>query len=256
MTRGDGSVLPGRLYRPNVTRDDRLPLLVYFHGGGWCVGDVDSHDGLCRDLASTSGWAVLSVGYRLAPEHPFPAAVDDAVFSIEWVAANADRLGADAARIAVGGDSAGGNLSIVGALLTHQRGTAALRYMLLVYPSTEICIDRPSLRRFGQGFLLDRESLEWFYSRYLPNGEGYDWRAAPMLAPTLSDLPPMLLVTAECDPLTDACLAFARRAEAEGAVVERIAVEGVVHGFITLGKLFPQAGSVIEEMGSRLRAAG
>jgi len=257
MVRTDGAVLPGRLYRPiGSQEDERLPLLIYFHGGGWCVGDIESHDGLCRELANGSGWAILSVGYRLAPENPFPAAVEDAIFSIEWAADQAPLLSIDPARIAVGGDSAGGNLSIVSALLARERGTVALRLMLLIYPSTEIFCDRPSGRRFGQGYLLDRESLEWFYARYLPEGAGADWRASPLLAPSLAGLPPILLVTAECDPLTDSCVAFAQRVESEGGQVEQLAVDGVVHGFITLGKIFPEAGHVLAHIAGRLRAVG
>lgn len=257
LPRLDGSALGARLYRPIDSCDeDTLPLLIYFHGGGWCVGDVVSHDGLCRELSNRSGWAVLSVDYRLAPEHPFPAAVEDAIFSVEWAAEHAAGLRVDPARIAVGGDSAGGNLSIVSALLAHERGSVRLGFMLLVYPSTEIGGNRASEQEFGQGYMLDRESLEWFYTRYLPHGTGGDWRAAPMLAPSLGALPPCLLITAECDPLTDSCVAFARRLEQEGGQVEHLAVGGVVHGFITLGKIFPEAELAIDHAARTLRNLG
>ena len=256
MTRADGSTLNARLYRPlDSSGDDELPLLIYFHGGGWCVGDLESYDVLCRELANGSGCAVLSIDYRLAPENPFPAAVEDAIFSIEWAAEQASLLGIDRGRIALGGDSAGGNLSIVGALLARERASVTIRFMFLVYPSTEIASDRPSRQLFDQGYLLDRESLEWFYGHYLPAGDGEDWRASPMRAPSLAGLPPILLVTAECDPLADDCVAFAERVRAEGGEIEHVAVDGVVHGFITLGQFFPEATYAVDRIAAELRRA-
>ncbi|MCK0505542.1 alpha/beta hydrolase [Aromatoleum anaerobium] len=256
MRRADGSTLNARLYRPlDSPGDDELPLLIYFHGGGWCVGDLESYDVLCRELANGSGCAVLSIDYRLAPENPFPAAVEDAIFSIEWAAEQAQLLGIDRGRIALGGDSAGGNLSIVGALLARERASVAIRFMFLVYPSTEIASDRPSRQLFGQGYLLDRESLEWFYDHYLPAGDDEDWRASPMRAPSLAGLPPILLVTAECDPLADDCMAFAERVRAEGGEIEHVAVDGVVHGFITLGQFFPEAAHAVDRITTDLRRA-
>lgn len=256
MTRADGSTLNARLYRPlESAGDDELPLLIYFHGGGWCVGDLESYDVLCRQLANGSGCAVLSIDYRLAPENPFPAAVEDAIFSIEWAAEQAQRLGIDRGCIALGGDSAGGNLSIVGALLARERASVAIRFMFLVYPSTEIASERPSRQLFSQGYLLDRESLEWFYGHYLPAGNDEDWRASPMRAPSLAGLPPILLVTAECDPLADDCVAFAERVRAEGGEIEHVAVDGVVHGFITLGQFFPQAMHAVDRITAGLRQA-
>ncbi|MCK0512481.1 alpha/beta hydrolase [Aromatoleum buckelii] len=256
MTRADGSTLNARLYRPlESAEDDELPLLIYFHGGGWCVGDLESYDVLCRQLANGSGCAVLSIDYRLAPENPFPAAVEDAIFSIEWAAEQAQLLGIDRECIALGGDSAGGNLSIVGALLAHERASVAIRFMFLVYPSTEIASERPSRQLFSQGYLLDRESLEWFYGHYLPAGDDEDWRASPMRAPSLAGLPPILLVTAECDPLADDCRAFAERVRAEGGEIEHVAVDGVVHGFITLGQFFPQATHAVDRITAGLRQA-
>ena len=242
IARGDGSVLLARFYRPLQAHPDTvLPLLVFFHGGGWCVGDIESYDVLCRELANNSGCAVLSVDYRLAPEHPFPAAVNDARLAVDWSVDQADLLGIDPSRLALGGDSAGGNLSIVTALALRDEGGIQPRFLMLVYPSTEILSTRPSRDRYADGFFLDRETLEWFFTRYLPAGDTEDWRASPMRAASLAGLPPMLLVTAECDPLGDDCTAFADRVRAEGGEVEQYPVAGMVHGFFTLGKFFPEA---------------
>ena len=255
MARADGSALLARLYRPLSSQpQDVLPLLIYFHGGGWCVGDVASYDVLCRQLANASACAVLSVDYRLAPEHPFPAALDDAAFAFDWAMAHADLLGIDAQRIALGGDSAGGNLSIVTALSLR---AAAIEpcFLLLIYPSTEINSERPSRQRYGEGYFLDFGTLQWFFERYLPAGQSEDWRASPMRAETLAGLPPALLISAEFDPLVDDCAAFAQRLRAQGGEVDYVQVDGVVHGFITLGKLFPQAKVAIQTAAAALRRA-
>ena len=253
IPRADGTALLARLYRPvSAGANESLPVVIYFHGGGWCIGDVGSHDSLCRQLSNLSRCAVLSVDYRLAPEHPFPAAVEDALFATEWARDNAGLLDLDADRIALAGDSAGGNLAVVAALFARDRKTVAIRFLVLIYPSTEMLSARASRDLFGLGFLLDRESLVWFYKRYLPKGEVNDWRASPMRAESLADLPPMLLVTAECDPLTDDCLAFAERVRREGGEVEHLGVAGMVHGFVTLGKLFPEAGAILAEVSRRL----
>jgi acetyl esterase len=231
---------------------ERLPLLIYFHGGGWCVGDVASYDVVCRELANASRCAVLSVDYRLAPEHPFPAALDDARSAFEWAVEQADLLGVDAARIALGGDSAGGNLSIVTALALRE-AEARPRFLMLVYPSTEILSQRASRERYAEGFFLDRGTLQWFFERYLPAGNTEDWRASPMRAASLGGLPPMLLISAEFDPLVDDCEAFAARVAAEGGEVAYHPVAGVVHGFFTLGKVFPEAHQAVELCARELR---
>jgi acetyl esterase len=245
MPRPDGSALLARLYRPlSAPPEAVLGLLVYFHGGGWCVGDVESYDVLCRELANAAGCAVLSVDYRLAPEHPFPAAVNDARLAFDWAVAHADLL-----------DSAGGNLSIVTALAARDAGGTQPRFLLLVYPSTEIVSERPSRQIYGDGYFLDRESLTWFFDRYLPDGQTEDWRASPMRAASFAGLPPMLLVTAECDPLGDDCIAFAERVRAEGGTLAHLPVAGMVHGFFTLGKFFPEAGETIQAAAAALREA-
>jgi acetyl esterase len=254
MARPDGSALLGRFYRPlGVAPDVRLPLLIFYHGGGWCIGDVGIYDVLCRELANLAGVAVFSIDYRLAPEHPFPAAVDDALFALDWTLDNADLLEIDAARVALGGDSAGGNLAIVTALRSRDRGFPALSYLLLVYPSTEIRSTRESREKYAEGYFLDRGSLEWFFSRYLPEGNSEDWRASPMRAASLGGLPSMLLITAECDPLSDDCDAFAQRVREEGGEVDHRVYAGLVHGFFTLGKLIPQANAAVRLSAQALR---
>lgn len=256
IPRPDGSVLMARLYRPiSATPESRPPLLLYFHGGGWCVGDVPSFDVLCRELANLSTWAVLSVDYRLAPEHPFPAAVEDAWLAASWSKEHAGLLEIDAGALALGGDSAGGTLAIVTALQARDRAFPTLRRLLLIYPCTELVSRRPSRERYGEGYFLDRATLAWFFARYLPNGETEDWRASPMRAASLVGLPPIFLVTAGCDPLTDDCLAFAERVRAEGGEVDHHPVPGMVHGFFALGKLFPQANAAVRAAAEALRQA-
>ena len=255
--RRDGSVLMARLYRPlQATSGQVLPLLVFYHGGGWCVGDVPSYDVVCRELANGAGCAVLSVEYRLAPEHPFPAAFDDALLAPDWAMEHADLLEIDPERVALGGDSAGGTLLLGVALAWRDRaGVSPLRYLAAIYPCTEIRSNRPSRETYGDGYFLDRDTLRWFFERYLPNGESEDWRASPMRAESLAGLPAMTLVTAGCDPLTDDCLAFAERAQAEGVTVRHHRYDGMVHGFFTLGGYFPQANVAVAQVAADLSEA-
>lgn len=256
ISRADGSALLSRYYRPLGSQDGEvLPLLVFLHGGGWCIGDVSSYDVLCRQIANMSACAVMSVDYRLAPEHPFPAALDDAMLAYRWSLDNADLLEIDPEKVAVGGDSAGGNLSIVLALSANEVGWPPPCHLLLVYPCTEFVSKRASREQFANGYFLDRESLHWFFSRYVGTASLDDWRLSPMRAKSLKDLPDISLLTAECDPLTDDCLAFADRVRCEGGSVNHLNVPGVVHGFLTLGKLIPEANSAVTWLGEALRDA-
>ena len=253
IPRPDGTALLARYYRPLSSHVGQcLPLLIYFHGGGWCVGDVASFDVVCRELANASHCAVLSVDYRLAPEHPFPAAINDARLAFDWAVEQAGLLEVDAARIALGGDSAGGNLSIVTALALREAAVQP-RFLMLVYPSTEIRSERASRERYAEGFFLDRGTLQWFFERYLPQGNTEDWRASPMRAASLAGLPPMLVIGAEFDPLVDDCEAFAARVRAEGGDVAYHVFPGVVHGFFTLGKVFPEAHQAVALCARALR---
>jgi len=239
-----GATIPARFYRPlGSPARSTLPLLVFFHGGGWTVGDLDSYDPLCRTLANEAQCGVLSVDYRLAPEHPFPAAVDDAYAATAWASEHARELGVDAARIAVGGDSAGGNLAAVTTILARDRGAPALVFQLLVYPATDQGSERPSWQQFGRGYLLELESIRYFQKKYLRHARDYhDWRASPLLRSDLAGLPPALVITAGFDPLLDDCVAYSQRLRAAGVEVEYRCFDGMVHGFLTLGKMFAAAG--------------
>jgi acetyl esterase len=231
-------------------------LLVFFHGGGWTVGDLDSYEPLCRTLANEARCAVLSVDYRLAPEHPFPAAVDDAYAATFWASEHAGMLGVDRARIAVGGDSAGGNLATVAAILARDRGGPALVFQLLIYPATDQGSERPSWQQFGRGYLLDLESVRYFQNKYLRHARDYDdWRASPLRRHDLTGLPPALVITAGFDPLLDDCVAYVQRLRAAGVDVEYCCYEGMVHGFFTLGKMFAAAGEAIQRAAGALTRA-
>lgn len=251
VPRSDGSVLLARLYRPvHASAERQMPLLIYFHGGGWTVGDVDSYDALCRRMCNRTRHAVLSVDYRLAPEHPFPAAVDDAILAVDWATRRASAAGFEFSGISLGGDSAGGNLAIVAAIHSRQMMDDVLARLVLVYPCVAIHSERPSRALYSEGYVLDSASLEWFFAHYLPDGGADDWRASPLNVERLPALPPMLLVTAGLDPLTDDCIAFAARVSSEGGHVVRRHVEGVPHGFFTLGKHFPEANQIVDAIAS------
>jgi len=253
----DGAIM-ARLYRPLETASDAiLPVTFYFHGGGWCIGDLAGYDALCRKLANLSGAAVMSVDYRLAPEHPFPAAVEDAWQAVAWSLANASLLGLDATRFALAGDSAGGTLGTVTALHLRQHNGPQAALQLLVYPCTDILSQRPSRRAYANGYFLDTDSLAWFFERYLPNQDDWaDWRASPLRADCFDGLPPATFIIAGCDPLADDCKAYAEALGAAGVPVTVHEFEGMVHGFFTLGKLFEEhAGDAITRAGKALAAA-
>ncbi len=239
---GDGVVL-ARAYRPiGAAPTDMLPVIVFLHGGGWCIGSVDTHDVLCRELCNASAVNVLSIDYRLAPEHPFPAAFEDVLATFRWLHRHAGEIGADPGRVALAGDSAGGNLALAAALWLRDEGWSVVRGLGLIYPCVEIFADTESRKRYAQGYFLDEESLVWFFERYLPHpGDALDWRASPILAERFDDLPPLSLVTAECDPLVDECRQLVGRFAAVGIEVRDHPADGMVHGFITLGRMFPQA---------------
>lgn len=247
----DGHDIPIRVYTP--PGEGPFPILVWFHGGGWVLGSIEQSDPVARALCKGAGCVTVSVEYRLAPEHPFPAAPEDMRLAFDWSVDNADLLGIDPARIALAGDSAGGNLAIVTALALRAAEVKPA-FLLLIYPSTEIRSARPSRERYAEGFFLDRESLQWFFERYLPGVDTEDWRASPMRAASLAGLPPMQVICAECDPLVDDCLAFVERVRSEGGEVALRVFEGVVHGFYTLGKLIPEAREAVALSAAALRS--
>jgi len=232
---GPGGNIPIRIYRPD--RPDDLPVVVYAHGGGFVFCDLDSHDGLCRDLANRLGALVIAVDYRLAPENPWPAAADDVYAATQWAADNAGAIGGDARRIVAGGDSAGGNLGAVTALMARDRGGPPIAAQLLVYPVIAADFDNESYRLFGKGFYNPKPALQWYWDQYVP---GPDDRKHPYASPLMADLaglPPAIIVAAGHDPLRDECLAYADALEAAGVVTVRCIFEGAIHGFITMPTL-------------------
>ena len=243
-----------RAYRPLL--NETLPALVFFHGGGWTIGDLDTHDVVCRQLAVGARCAVLSVDYRLAPEHPFPAAVEDCFSSTEFVHANARALKIDPTRIAVGGDSAGGNLAAVVALMARDAGGPKLAYQLLIYPATDQRCEFPSHERNGQGYLLTREGIRFFRAGYLPNAKDRtDWRASPLLAASHANLPPAFVLTAGYDPLLDEGRAYAERLAKAGVEVAYKEYSDMVHGFVLFGGVVDAANAAVAECCQHLRGA-
>jgi acetyl esterase len=246
--------MPVRIYRPEG--DAPKPTVVYYHGGGWVIGGLDTHDGTCRALANAVDALVVSVDYRLAPEHTFPAAVEDAFAALQWVAANATELGGDPARIAVAGDSAGGNLSAVVAQLARDAGGPALRFQLLVYPATEYEFETGSWAENGEGYFLTTGAMEWFYGHYLRGPEdGADPRVSPMRAEDLSGLPPAFVITAEFDPLRDQGMAYAEAMAAAGVPVTARVYDGMFHGFFSMTELMDVAKVAFDDAVAALRAA-
>ncbi|MEU7825140.1 alpha/beta hydrolase [Catellatospora sp. NPDC049133] len=231
---GPGGPLPIRIYRPVLGGE--LPVLVYFFGGGWTLGTIDTSDAVCRSLANAAGCLVVAAGYRLAPEHKFPAAVHDCHAAVRWVAANAAAIGADPARIAVGGDSAGGNLAAAVTLLAREEGDLPLAGQLLVYPNTDHRSHTASLREGTDPYLFNATSVAWYWANYLATPEdGLNPLASPLRADSLAGLPPALVVTAEYDPLRDQAEEYARRLGREGVPVTLTRYDGMVHGFFCMG---------------------
>jgi acetyl esterase len=246
-----------RLYTPVAASAPLLPGLVFFHGGGFVLGDLETHDGLCRILANESGCRVASIDYRLAPEHPFPAAVEDCTAAVDWVAANAAELGIDAARLAVGGDSAGGNLAAVCALLAKQKGSPKLSFQLLIYPVTQLGgPDTASMRENAKGYFLEKASMDWFTRLYCPDAaHRNDPRLSPLLAKDLSGLPPAYVATAGFDPLRDEGKDYADKLDAAGVPVTYVNYPGMVHGFFSMRSFIPKAREAVAAAAAALRAA-
>jgi len=241
-----------RVYRP--VRGQTLPALVYFHGGGWTIGDLDTHDVLCRSLALGARCAVFSVDYRLAPEHPFPAAVDDCWAATRYVAEHAREL--DVHGIALGGDSAGGNLAATVALLAREQNGPALAFQLLIYPATDQRCATASHERNAQGYLLTRDAIQYFRRAYLPNEHDWlDWRASPLFAKSHANLPPAFVITAGFDPLLDEGRAYADKLRAAGVEVAYHEYADMVHGFVLFGGVLDTANAAVAECCAALRRA-
>jgi acetyl esterase len=249
---GPEGELPVRIYRPDL--DGPLATLVYFFGGGWTLGSIETSDGVCRALANAAGCQVVTPGYRLAPEHPFPAAVHDCLAAAAWVADNAAELGADRNRIAVGGDSAGGNLAAVVSLRARDLGGPALAAQLLVYPNTCYHADTESLRDNDDRYMFNQHSVDWYWRNYLSTPQdGRDPLVSPLLAADLAGLPPALVITAEYDPLCDEGEAYANRLRDAGVPVELTRYDGMAHGFFTMSGVLDGARQAVAQAAGYLR---
>jgi acetyl esterase len=245
-----------RLYRPPGLNTAAMPALVYFHGGGWTIGDLDTHDVLCRQLCAGAGVVVVSVDYGLGPEQRFPRAVDDCVAATRWVQKQAADLGIDITRLAVGGDSAGGNLATVVALTLRDAGDAPPAFQLLIYPATDMRAVAPSHISNGQGYLLTADSIAYYRGHYIADPALWaDWRASPLLAADLSSLPPALVLTAGFDPLRDEGRQYADALSAAGNRVQYVCFERQVHGFITMSKVLDEANTAVAVCAAVLRSA-
>lgn len=280
--------IPMRAFRPHsAAKDEVLPVLLYFHGGGWTIGDLDTHDVLCRQLSREAGCAVVSVDYRLGPEFRFPAALEDCWAATCWISAHGEDLGMDPSRLAVGGDSAGGNLAAVVSLLARDRaleanaqeagrenpepaadpapnrlgprGDPPICFQLLIYPSTEMLADTPSMRINGEGYMLTSRAMSWFVQQYMgetPRDEDLkNWRASPLRAASLAGLPPALILTAGFDPLRDEGREYADRLSEAGTAAQYVCFERQIHGFVTMTRLIDEASTAVRLCAGELRRA-
>jgi acetyl esterase len=249
--------IPARVYTPLKLRqvNDLAPCLVFFHGGGWVIGDLDSHDVVCRKLADEGRLIVISVDYRLAPEHKFPAAIDDAIASTKWISENAMQLGIDASRLTVGGDSAGGNLAAVVAIAARDGNGPAIAGQVLIYPATDFAMTHASHAEPETSILLTHSVIKWFRDHYLTAAaDVHDWRASPVRAKTLIGLPPAYVLTAGADPLRDEGDEYAKLLKEAGVPVTYRHFPGQFHGFFTMGKLLQQANIAATEIAGWLKA--
>ena len=248
----DGHALPARLYAPS---SEVLPVLLYFHGGGFTIGSIATHDILCRQLSHLAGCAVVAVDYRLAPEHKFPTAAHDAEDALRWMAAHANGLGLDSERLAVGGDSAGGTLAAVCAVLARDAGLP-LALQLLFYPGCSAHQDTPSHRQFARGFVLEEREINWFFSRYVRGpADRDDWRFAPLNTPDVDGVAPAWVGLAECDPLVDEGVMYADKLRMAGVAVDLEIYRGVTHEFIKMGRIIPEARQAHADAAGALRRA-
>ena len=254
---GPHGSIPVRLYRPLGSKETEvLPVLVYYHGGGWVIGDLDTHDTLCRELANGAGCAVVAVDYRMGPEHRFPAAVDDCIAATHWVRAHAAELHLDAARLAVGGDSAGGNLAAVVSIAARDSGDLPIAFQLLIYPATDQHRTTPSHAENGQGYLLTADTMAYFTGHYIADPAQFDdWRASPLRHADLAKLPPALVLTAGFDPLRDEGKAYAGRLTAAGNRASCVCFDRQIHGFILMGKVLDEANTAVALCAAELRRA-
>jgi acetyl esterase len=251
---GPAGSIPVRVYRPSA--EVPLPILVWFHGGGWVIGSLETHDNLCRLLCDDAKVIVVSVDYRLAPETKFPGAADDCIAAWVWINEHAEELGGEAQKIALGGDSAGGNLAAVVALVAREEGLPIPAFQLLVYPVTDHEFDSPSMVDNAEGYFLRTETMRWFFDQYAATlGDVADWRLSPLRAPDLTGLPAALVITAECDPLRDQGEAYAQRLRDAGVPTQSVRADGLFHGFFGMHPFLPPARAAWDTAIGALRAA-
>jgi acetyl esterase len=247
-----GQKIAARLYAPSA---EKLPVLLYFHGGGFTIGSIASHDVLCRQLSHLAGCAVVSVDYRLAPEYKFPTAANDAWDALQWLAAHAQSLGLDVLRLAVGGDSAGGTLAAMCAVMARDAGLP-LALQLLIYPGCAAHQDTPSHQKFAQGFVLEEAHITWFFNLYVRSpADRDDWRFAPLNTPDVDNVAPAWVGLAECDPLVDEGVMYADKLRAAGVPVDLEIYRGVTHEFIKMGRIIPEARQAHLDAAKALRQA-
>jgi len=252
---GPAGPMRARSYAP-IAAAGSLPTLIYFHGGGFVAGSLESHDGLCRLFTAEGGFKVIAVDYRLAPEHPWPAAVDDAWAAVEWIEQNATTLGVDAGRIAVGGDSAGGMLTAIVTQLAREKGGVKIAYQLLLFPNTQMGGETSSLQEFAVGYFLERRAIEYFNGLYLPSGTDRNApKVSPLRAKSFSGLPPAYVMLGGYDPLHDEGLAYAEKLRAAGVKVTIADYADMVHGFIYLQTVLPQAHEAVREAAKAVKKA-
>lgn len=246
--------IPIRIYTPEG--NGPFPVLVFFHGGGWVIGDLDTHDGVCRSLANKITCAVVSVDYRLAPEHKFPIAPEDCYAATQWVAANAAQFHGDASRLALGGDSAGGNLTAVVAQMARDRGGPPLVFQLLIYPGTDFRMNTPSIEENAEGYFLTKQDMIWFTNHYLNNEEDkLNPLASPLLAKDLHGLPPALVITAEYDPLRDEGERYGQRLKEAGVPTTISRYDGMIHGFFSMEAILDKSKLAVAESVKALQTA-
>jgi acetyl esterase len=250
---GPAGEIPIRVYTPAAS--EPLPVVVFFHGGGWVIGDIETHDATCQQIATSVPAVVVSVDYRLAPEHRFPAALEDCLAATRWVGAHAGELGADGSHLAVAGDSAGGNLAALVALQARNQGGPPIVFQLLVYPATDLTCSFPSHVENGEGYLLTSESIRWFLDHYISEPERKGSYASPHFAEDLSRLPPALIITAEFDPLRDEGEAYAARLKEAGVPVTLTRYDGMIHGFFGMELVIDGAARAVQQAVSALRQA-
>jgi acetyl esterase len=251
----DAGDIPVRVYTPDAAVGHAHGVLVWYHGGGFVLGDLETADATCRALANRAGCVVVSVDYRLAPEHPAPAALDDCVAALIWTVENFELLGVDASKVAVGGDSAGGTLAALVCQRVRAEFGPDIDFQLLVYPVTDLTMSHPSIDENGEGYFLTKRTLEWFIASYLPEGDPKDASVSPLYADDLSGMPPAMVITAELDPLRDEGEAYAARLRDAGVATEALRYEGQIHGFFAMATMLDDGKDALARAGAALRAA-